>query len=130
MRKRSALGWRPSFSAAAPGPSMRQPRLVDAHAALWLFTTNGSYYTGTAARTEAPIGALQAHISYAFSFGRSLSRRYPDHTGENTTQTTRSSRRIRNRSGAWRRRTAIIEAGKDTGHPTDVQWIQGVSSFQ
>jgi hypothetical protein len=41
--------------------------LVDAYAAFWLFTTNGSYYTGTAARTETPIGALQAHISYSFS---------------------------------------------------------------
>jgi len=25
---------------------------------------------------------------------------------------------------------AIMEAGKDTGHPTEVQWRQGVSSFQ
>lgn len=41
--------------------------LVDVYGALWLFTTNGSYYTGTAARTETPIGALQAHISYSLS---------------------------------------------------------------
>jgi len=41
--------------------------LVDAYAALWLFTTNGSYYTGAAARTQTPIGALQAHISYSLS---------------------------------------------------------------
>ena len=34
---------------------------------LWMFTSNGSFYPGTAARTQAPIAALQAHVSYSLS---------------------------------------------------------------
>jgi hypothetical protein len=41
--------------------------LVDVYAALWLFTSNGSYYPGTMDRTQAPIGALQTHVSYSLS---------------------------------------------------------------
>lgn len=38
--------------------------LIDAYAGLWLFTTNYSFYPGDAARTQQPMGAFQAHISY------------------------------------------------------------------
>ena len=41
--------------------------LVDAYAGLWLFSSNGSFYPGTAVRTQTPIGTLQTHISYSFS---------------------------------------------------------------
>jgi len=40
--------------------------LVDAYAGLWLFTANDSYYPGNVRRTQAPIGAFQAHVSYNF----------------------------------------------------------------
>ncbi len=46
---------------------LRERWLVDAYAGLWLFGTNASYYPGTAVRTQAPIGALQTHISYSLS---------------------------------------------------------------
>jgi len=41
--------------------------LVDVYAALWLFGANGSFYAGTARRTQEPMGALQAHVSYSLS---------------------------------------------------------------
>lgn len=41
--------------------------MVDGYAGLWLFTANESSYPGTARRTQAPMGALQAHISYSLS---------------------------------------------------------------
>ncbi len=41
--------------------------LVDVYAAVWLFTANGSFYPSTATRSQAPIGALQAHVSYSLS---------------------------------------------------------------
>jgi hypothetical protein len=40
--------------------------LLDVYAALWLFTANDSYYPGTLHRTQAPMGAFQAHVSYNF----------------------------------------------------------------
>ena len=39
---------------------------LDAYAGVWLFTANHSYYPGTALRTQAPMGAFQAHLSYNF----------------------------------------------------------------
>jgi hypothetical protein len=41
--------------------------LVDVYAGLWLFGANTSYYPGTAVREQAPLGTLQAHISYSLS---------------------------------------------------------------
>jgi hypothetical protein len=41
--------------------------LVDVYAALWLFGANGSFYPGTARRTQELMGALQAHVSYSLS---------------------------------------------------------------
>jgi hypothetical protein len=41
--------------------------LIDVYAGVWLPTTNGSFYPGTATRSQAPIGALQAHVSYSLS---------------------------------------------------------------
>ena len=41
--------------------------LVDVYAGLWLFGTNGSFYPGTAVRTQTPTGSLQTHISYSLS---------------------------------------------------------------
>lgn len=41
--------------------------LLDAYAALWLFTANGAYYPGTATQSEASVGAVEAHLSYDFA---------------------------------------------------------------
>jgi hypothetical protein len=38
--------------------------LVDLYGAVWFFTTNSTYFPGSAARTQEPMGAFQAHISY------------------------------------------------------------------
>ncbi len=40
--------------------------LFDLYAAVWLFTANNSYYPGSSTRTQDPLAALQAHISYTF----------------------------------------------------------------
>ena len=38
--------------------------LVDAYAGVWLFTANDAYYPGTSVRTQDPMSAVQAHVSY------------------------------------------------------------------
>jgi hypothetical protein len=38
--------------------------LLDVYAGAWFFTTNNSYYPGTVVRTQDPLLAFQAHISY------------------------------------------------------------------
>jgi hypothetical protein len=41
--------------------------LVDAYAALWLFTPNAQFYPGTSERTQDPMAAFQGHVSYQFT---------------------------------------------------------------
>jgi hypothetical protein len=38
--------------------------LIDAYAGIWFFTDNHSFYPGDAVRSQQPMGAFQAHISY------------------------------------------------------------------
>jgi hypothetical protein len=38
--------------------------LVDIYAGVWLFTTNHAFYPGTSVRTQDPMIAAQAHVSY------------------------------------------------------------------
>ncbi|MBP1648082.1 MAG: Protein involved in meta-pathway of phenol degradation [Bacteroidetes bacterium] len=38
--------------------------LIDVYAGVWLFTTNRSFYPGTAVRAQDPLAAFQAHLSY------------------------------------------------------------------
>ena len=40
--------------------------LLDTYAGLWLYTANDALYPGDGVRTQAPMGALQAHVSYSF----------------------------------------------------------------
>lgn len=42
---------------------------LDLYAGAWLFTSNNSYYPGTATRSQAPTTALQAHVSYTVRRG-------------------------------------------------------------
>jgi hypothetical protein len=54
---------KPEFAVSQP---LGKRWLVDTYAALWVFTANNSFYPGTWVRTQSPIGAFQAHISYSF----------------------------------------------------------------
>jgi len=56
--------FKPEFALSQP---MGQKWLLDVYSALWLFTANDSYYPGTLHRTQAPMGAFQAHLSYNFT---------------------------------------------------------------
>jgi hypothetical protein len=40
--------------------------LFDAYAGLWMITENASFYPGDSLRSQAPIGAFQAHVSDNF----------------------------------------------------------------
>ena len=40
--------------------------LVDLYAGVWLFTENRSFYPGNSSRTQEPLVAFQAHVSYDF----------------------------------------------------------------
>jgi len=40
--------------------------LLDAYGGVWLFTTNETYYPGTAVRDQEPMGTVQGHLSYNF----------------------------------------------------------------
>ncbi len=53
--------FKPELAVSAP---VRERWLVDVYLGLWLFTNNSQFYPGSTRRTQAPMGALQAHISY------------------------------------------------------------------
>jgi len=55
--------FKPEFAVSHP---MGQKWLLDTYAGLWLFTANQSFYPGTFLRTQEPMCALQAHLSYTF----------------------------------------------------------------
>ncbi|MGE5359820.1 MAG: transporter [Bacteroidales bacterium] len=54
-------GFKPEFAVSQP---IGERWLLDTYAGLWLFTGTDSFYPGTAVRTQAPMGAFQAHVSY------------------------------------------------------------------
>ena len=41
--------------------------MIDAYAGIWLFTSNPSFYPGNTVKTQNPMGAFQAHLSYNVS---------------------------------------------------------------
>lgn len=55
---------KPEFAVSQP---LGQRWLLDAYAGLWLFTANNSFYPGTLVRTQAPLAAFQAHVSYSLN---------------------------------------------------------------
>jgi hypothetical protein len=59
--------------AIKPELALSQPAgprwLIDVYAALWIFTTNNSYYPGQSVRKQDPMGAFQTHISYTIRPG-------------------------------------------------------------
>lgn len=38
--------------------------MIDFYSGLWFFTKNNSFYPGTVVKTQSPMGAFQAHLSY------------------------------------------------------------------
>jgi outer membrane putative beta-barrel porin/alpha-amylase len=56
-------GFKPEFAVSQP---IGDQWLLDTYAALWLFTDNESFYPGDSVRSQAPVGAFQAHLSYNF----------------------------------------------------------------
>jgi len=54
---------KPEFAVSQP---MGERWLFDAYAGLWMFTEDASFYPGDSLRSQAPIGAFQAHVSYNF----------------------------------------------------------------
>lgn len=54
---------KPEFAVSHP---IGQRWLLDTYAALWVFTATNSFFPGTSVRTQSPIGAFQAHLSYSF----------------------------------------------------------------
>ena len=42
---------------------------LEGSAGIWFYTTNDSYFPGTAKRTQDPFVGLQAHVSYTFNSG-------------------------------------------------------------
>jgi hypothetical protein len=55
--------FKPEFAVSQP---IGQRWLLETYAALWAFTANDSFYPGTSRRTQAPVGAFQAHVIYNF----------------------------------------------------------------
>jgi hypothetical protein len=53
--------FRPEVALSQP---MGKRWLVDVYAGVWFFTNNNSFYPGNALRTQQPMGAFQAHVSY------------------------------------------------------------------
>jgi hypothetical protein len=53
--------FRPEVALSYP---IAQRWLVDVYSGVWFFTDNASFYPGHANRTQNPLGAFQAHISY------------------------------------------------------------------
>jgi hypothetical protein len=55
--------FKPELAVSHP---MGERWLLDAYAAVWLFTANDSAYPGNSLRTQEPMGAFQGHLSYNF----------------------------------------------------------------
>ena len=58
------FSYRPEIALSQP---LGNRWLVDVYAGAWFFSANQSFYPGDAVRTQDPMGAFQAHISYNIS---------------------------------------------------------------
>jgi hypothetical protein len=56
--------FKPEFAVSHP---LGERWLLDTYAGVWLFTANDAYYPGAIVRTQRPLGAFQAHLSYNFT---------------------------------------------------------------
>ena len=56
--------FKPEFAVSYP---IGQRWLLDTYAGVWLFAANNAYYPGAFVRTQRPLGAFQAHLSYNFT---------------------------------------------------------------
>lgn len=55
------FSFRPEIALSQP---IGKKWLMDVYAGVWLFTENKSFFPGSSVRTQAPMGTLQAHLSY------------------------------------------------------------------
>ena len=65
-------------------PPFSSPWYVEAYAGVWLFSDNTNF-NGGQVREQAPMGALQAHVSYIFKPRLWLAADYTFYTGGRTT---------------------------------------------
>lgn len=56
--------FKPELAVSKP---IGQKWLLDAYGGLWLFTTNPTFFPGTAVREQEPMGTFQGHLSYNFT---------------------------------------------------------------
>jgi len=56
--------FRPELAISHP---FKKRWMIDGYAGLWLFTPNSSFYPGSTRKTQKPMGAFQAHLSYNVS---------------------------------------------------------------
>jgi hypothetical protein len=57
--------FKPEFGLSAPIKKLD----LDLYAGAWFFAANSSFYTGTSFRSQAPLTAVQAHVSYTVRRG-------------------------------------------------------------
>jgi hypothetical protein len=55
--------FKPEFAASVP---ITENWILDGYAGVWLFTTNETFYPGSAVRSQNPMGSFQGHLSYNF----------------------------------------------------------------
>jgi hypothetical protein len=58
--------FKPELALSQP---IRNRWLLDAYAAVWLFTDNTAYYHGSSVRKQDPMGSFQMHVSYTIRPG-------------------------------------------------------------
>ena len=96
---------------------------IDAYAGVWLFTENASFYPGYSSRTQAPLVAVQSHVSYTVRRGLWAALDYTWYGGGASTVNGGSptDRQANTRAGA----TLSLPLHK--GHSFKVAYSSGVS---
>lgn len=87
--------------------------LVDAYAGVWFFTRNNSFYPGSSVKSQAPIGAFQAHASYTIKPNMWVAVNGTYYMGGHTTinDIAKDDRISNTRIGA----TVVLPTGKKSG---------------
>lgn len=99
--------FKPEFAVSKP---ISKKWLIDVYTSIWLFTNNNSFYPGNATRTQNPIGALQAHLSYNINLRTWIALNTTFYTGGNSTVNGQGNadRQQNSRIGI----TAVLPTGK------------------
>jgi hypothetical protein len=96
---------------------------LDLYAGIWLFTQNKSFYPGQSSRSQSPLTALQAHVSYTFRPGlwAAVDSTWYDGGASTLNGGTPSERQANSRLGA----TISLPLAK--GHSFKVSYSSGVT---